>query len=221
MATKPTPVVSKIAAKKELSTNNFIAAVIAVTLIVVIICGLIAKGMAGSLIVNTKIIAGKVTAKNDLDTKLANIPTLLQNYQNLGNAKQLIADGLPNDSDFPQIISIMQGIGTASAVNVKDISPASEVAAASSASTAPTTPSPSGSSTQAPGSPTPYVFSTSVTAPYAQLVNFFHDLEISDRPIHVTSAHFSGTNSSITADLTLQTYYQGKANVDDTTEAIK
>jgi len=220
VANKPTPV-SKIAAKKELSTNNYIAAAIAVTLIIVIVCGIIGKSMVGSLIINTKVIAGKVTAKNDLDTKLANIPTLLQNYQNLGNTKQLIADGLPNDSDFPQIISIMQGIGTASSVNIKSIGPSVSAGTATTSSSSGATTAPPPSQPAAAGSPTPYVFSASVTAPYNQLVNFFHDLEISDRPMHVTSAQFSGDSSNITADLSIQTYYQAKANVDDTTETIK
>ena len=215
----PTIVKTKTAAKKELSTNNYVAAVIAVTLLVVIICGFIGKGMVQSLILNTKLISGNVTAKSDLNTKLTNIPTLLTNYQNLGNSKQLIADGLPNNADFPQIVSIMQGISTASGVTLSSVSPADDTSDDSGTTGAA---APAGTSTApAPGGATPYSFSVAVSGPYAQIVQFFESLELSDRPMHVTSTQIAGSDGTLEVTASIQTYYQSEASVGDSTETVK
>lgn len=214
------PVVAKTTLKKELSTNNYVAAVIAVTLIVVIICGLVAKSMLGSLIINTKLIAGKAQAKSALDTKLSNIPTLLSNYQNLGNAKQLIADGLPNNPDFPQIVSILQSISAASGVTLKDATPSTGITATTAPAAATTAPPVAGTPVSAT-SPTPYTFAATIGGPYNQVVSFFKNLELSDRPLHVTSAQFTGDGSSVSVQLTIQTYYQPQADVGDKTEPVK
>lgn len=211
------PVPSKVTTKKELSTNNYVAAVLAITLLIVIICGLVGKSMVNSLIINTKLITGKAQAKQDLDTKLSNIPTLLSNYQNLGNSKQLIADGMPTDPDFPQIISILQSISAASGVTLKDATPAvnTSIPGATAATGTDSAPVP------VAGTPTPYTFTSTVTGPYNQIVSFFKNLELSDRPMHVTSAQFTSDTGMVSVELTIQTYYEAKADIGDKTESVK
>jgi hypothetical protein len=212
--------VSKVATKKELSTNNYIAAIMAGTLIIVIVCGLVGKGMVHSLVINTKVIAGQAQAKGNLDTKLNNIPILLNNYQNLGSAKQLIADGLPTSPDFPQIISILQGISAASGVTLSGASPAASDSVSDSATTA--TPAAAATTTSpTSGTPTPYLFGCTVAGPYAQIVSFFQNLNLSDRPMRVTSAQFAGSTGNVSVNLTIQTYYQAEASVNDTTVPVK
>jgi Tfp pilus assembly protein PilO len=221
MANKTSPstgtMKTKVATKKELSTNNYVAAVIVVTLLVVIICGFVGKGMAQSLIINTKLISGNITAKSDLNTKLTNIPILINNYQNLGNAKQLIADGLPNNTDFPQIVSIMQSLSNASGVTLTEVAPPGDSSDDPSSTTAVAGSSP----IAAPNGATPYVFTVTVNGPYAQIVSFFQNLELSDRPMHVSSTQISGSNGTLTVDATIQTYYQAEASVSDSTETVK
>lgn len=226
MATNSKLIKTPIAAKKQLSTNNYIAAVVAGTLILVLVCGLIGKGLINSLIINTKLVAHKAQAKHDLDTKLANIPILLSNYDGLGNKKQLISDGMPTGPDFPQVISILQGVGSAAGVDVSSIDPSSSDTSTNGGSATTSAPAATGSGTAPPAgdsgnSPTPYTFQTTITGPYAQIVAFFKNLELSDRPMHVTATDIASQTGQLTINATIQTYYQGKADISDKTEQIK
>lgn len=205
MATKP-QAKSSVLAKKELSNNNYIAAVVVITLLIVVICGLVGKGLISSLILNTKVVAGEYTANKDMDNKLENIPQLIDNYNKLGYKKDLIAQSLPNTPDFPQLVTLMQGVSTASAVKMKSIAPDASGTTGGAA---------------AADSASPYIFSVSIVGSYPQVVEFFKNLELSSRPMRVQNVQLSGEDSNLTAEVTLQTYYQGKADISDKEEAVK
>src|SRR4051812_16493789 len=100
----------------KLSTNNYLVAVTIVSLLIVIVCGFAGKALAGKIVLDTKLILGKTKAKQDLDTKLKNIPVLIDNYDNLHDKQTLISDGLPTAPDFPEVITIMQNIASSSGV---------------------------------------------------------------------------------------------------------
>ena len=199
--------------KKEASTNNYVAIAIVVTIVVVIVCGIIAKSEISSLIKNTKVISGDMKAKRDLDTKLENIPQLIDHYNNLGTKKDMIAHGLPNKADLPQIVSMMQGISASSSVQLRSISPTTIGAPVAGTPV-------SGAASSAVGAKT-YDYTVDITGSYTGIVSFFRNIEKSVRPIKVVNATFSGDSGTLAASVQLETYFQDKADISDKTQEVK
>jgi Tfp pilus assembly protein PilO len=214
----------KAVAKHEISTNNYIAIVAVVTLLVVLVCGFVGKFLISSIILNTKVVAGETTATFALDTKLKNIPVLIDNYHNLGDKQKLIKDGLPNTADFPQIISIAQNMASQAGVQLKSVSPESAAGTTSSstgATAATSTGSTSSGSTSTPSGAQPYTYSVTVVGSYSRIVDFFRNVELSVRPMKVVQTEFNGDSGNVSVDAKIQTYYQDKAKIDDSTEVVK
>jgi Tfp pilus assembly protein PilO len=206
---------SQAVVKRDIKANNYIAIVAVVTVLIVLLCGFFAKALVGSIILNGRLILYANQAKNDLDTKLKNIPILIGNYNSLGNKQQLIADALPSDADFPALVSSTQAMSSDAGVTLKSVSPdASGNSGAASTAT--------GSSTAASsGQPVPYQFDVEIIGTYSQVVQFFHDVELSVRPMKVVSTQLSGDGTALQVSVAIQTYYQGAANTADQTETLK
>ncbi|HUC86895.1 MAG TPA: hypothetical protein VMR75_01015 [Candidatus Saccharimonadales bacterium] len=213
---------SQAVVKRDSKANNYIAVIAVVTVLVVLVCGLAAKSLLGSIILDGKLIVHTNQAKTDLDTKLRNIPILISNYNALGSKQQLIADALPNDPDFPALISIAQAMSADSGLTLKSISPdnsASNTAVNPGAVGAAVTP---GATTSVSSTkPTPYLFDVEVAGTYPQVVHFFDDVQLSARPMKVVNTDFNGDGSALQVSIILQTYYQGAANTNDKTETLK
>jgi Tfp pilus assembly protein PilO len=207
---------SQAAVKRDTKANNYVAIVAVITVLIVLLCGFFAKALIGSIIINGKLILDTNQAKNDLDTKLKNIPILIDNYNSLGSKQQLIADALPSTADFPGLVSIAQAMSSDSGVTLKSISPdASGAAAAAPATASPTAAAPSSSQ------PTPYQFDVEIVGTYSQVVQYFQDVELSARPMKVISTQLSGDGTALQVSSVLQTYYEGSANTADQTETLK
>lgn len=199
----PEPPKSVAVVKREASANNYIAAVLGISLVIVLVCGFVAKGLIGSVIQNSKLILKQNQAKADLDKKLQDIPTLLSNYDALGSRKDLIIHALPTTADFPQIVSIAQSMSANAGVQLRSVSPIVSDAPASG------------------NGATPYQFSVELGGAYPQVVQFFRNVELSVRPMKVVSTDFSGAEGTLRVSAVLSTYYQDKAKVDDGTEVLK
>ena len=216
--------------KIEISTNNYIAAIAVGTTLVVIICAIIGKSLVSSLILNTKLISKKIQANNALETKVENAPKLIEAYNDLGSNKQLIEDSLPNTEDLPQLASITENMAAISGVKLKSLSPALAASSGGTASisggdnglasgTGATSGTPGAAA--GPASPKAVEFSVNVTGPYRQIVEFLRNIELSSRPMQVKSSTFRGIENTVTADITITTYYQDKADISDKKEVVK
>ncbi len=203
---------SKVVAQRESKANTYIAIVAVITVLVVVVCGFIAKSLIGSIITDSQLIIKQNTANNDLSTKLQNIPQLINNYNSLSNKQQLIADALPSNPDFPQLVSIAQAMSLDSGVTLKSVAPTANSGTGSTTAT----PTP-GSSVGAQ----PYQFNVQVEGTYGQVVQFFKDIELSARPIKVLSTQLTGDGTALQADISLQTYYEGPATINDQTEPLQ
>jgi hypothetical protein len=227
MPAKPTKPAAPKVTKKELSANNYLALVAVISVIVLIITGFIGNSLIGKIITDTKLIAGKQTAVKDLDTKLDRAPKLIEAYNQLGSRQTLIMNALPINSDFPQLVSIAESMGAAAGVQVKSVSPSaigSDAATATPVATAPA--GQSDTHTAASGAPaagqvSSYSFSISVTGPYVRILDMLKNIETSARPFKIGAVTFRGSSDSLSADIQITTYYQGAANIDDTTEAVQ
>lgn len=210
---------SKVKDKKTVSTNNYVALVAVATSLVVLGSAFVLKNLAADLIVNGKVIAGKQRAVGDLEQKLENAPKLVEAYKALGPTRDLIANSLPNTADFPQLASIIENMASNSGVAVRSISPATGGSAEPGAS-APGTAAPSAPSPSAP-SPVPYMASVSVQGSYTRTVDFARSIQLSARPMQVTSVTMQGSGNSIQSDFTIMTYYQPEADISDRKETVK
>jgi hypothetical protein len=157
-------------------------------------------------------------AVSDLNKKVENAPKLIEAYNQLGSRKTLIEHALPNTSDFPQIVTIMEGMGATSGVNVKAVAPALATAEAAPAPASNASGTTSGA-TPAPSTPavtvSDYHFSVTVEGDYGKILNLLKNIEISARPMKVTSVSFTGNSGSVGASIQLTTYYQSAANIND------
>lgn len=219
MATnKPAPV-----HHKDISTNNYILLVVVVSVLVVIICGFIARSLTTKLILNTKVEVAKVKADQALSEKLDNIPQLIEAYNQLGSKKQLIEDGLPTSENFPQIVTIMESMSSSAGVKLQGVSPGDGTGIASAA-TVGGTGAASTTTTAAPiptAGATPYTFTVDVSGPYARMQQFIKNMEKSVRPMSVETITMRGSNATVTANFKVTTYWQPAADTTDKKEAIK
>lgn len=168
---------------------------------------------------NQKVISAKGKADKALQQKVEDAPKLIQAYKDLGDRKKLIEHGLPTSADFPQIVSIASAVATTSGATLMSVSPSSSDATAAAATTTATgAPAPASA---VPAGPSTTSYSITVKGNYGQLITVFKGLETSVRPMRVTSIELAGTSAQLNATITVTTYYQGKATVEDTTEVVK
>ncbi|HUC20261.1 MAG TPA: hypothetical protein VMR98_02070 [Candidatus Polarisedimenticolaceae bacterium] len=216
MATKAKP-----AKAKEISTNNFIALVVVGSVLIVLAAGYFSFHLIKENFRNGQVIAGKLTAKSDLKQKLDDANTLVDNYNALSpQNQQLVDSALPISPDFPQIISLIESAANVSGVNVKAVSAeqAANLANADASNGAPTVPN----QKAPPGNtPQPFAFSATIEGPYDRITQFFKNLELSARPMKVTAFELKGNSGSLVGTLTVQTYYQGEADIADKKEVVK
>lgn len=220
---KPLPV-AKLA-KQPLAANTYMAIVAAITALIVIVSLFVGYRLLAHIILDIKVIAKEHTATSNLTQKLKDADTVVSNYNSLGTpAQQLISDALPTSPQFTQLVALMDQLSSSSGVQLKSMAPTAQNGAggAGSSGAGTPTPAPSASSGSAP-TPTPYAYSVEVEGPYNQVVSYFHNLELSARPMRVLDVSFrssSGTDD-VKADLDIQTYYQAQADISDKQVTVK
>ena len=202
MATNP-------ATKQNLSNNNFIIMAILITLIAVGVTVLVGKGLVTTIILDSKVIAKKNTANKQLENNLKSAPKLVDAYQQLGDTKKIVADALPNSSDFSGLIAQLENMAGVSGVTIKTIAPDASVApeAAARASDTP--------------QPQQYKVAVTVTGNYASFQKFLATVENSVRPMKATTLQISGDGSNLTFGISLSAYYQGIATIPYKLEGVK
>jgi Tfp pilus assembly protein PilO len=207
-----------------MGASTYIIGAVVGTVVIVMVCLIAANSLVRSLVLNTKVINGQNKAKQELTTKLDNAPKLISAYNQLGPERSVIEDALPTDADFPELVTIAESMAASSGVDLKSVAPAA-AASVSATSTAPTTTPAATTGTTSTASsavtPSQYQFTLSVTGGYSQIVSFLGAIESSARPMQVSSTQLSGTGGLLTANLDINTYYQGAATVTDKTEVVK
>ena len=206
MATKPT------LDKRTTSVNNYIVIMVVVSLLAVLVTGFIVNILGREFYMNTKVIIGKQQAVSELGKKKDNADSLINSYENLGQRRDLIEHAMPNASDFPQIVTIVNNAAQSSGVRIKGISPnaVSVTAIATPESTTPTE-----------GQATLYKFGMDVEGSYARVRDFIRNLELSARPIKIDAISIRGDGDSLNVSMRGTTYYQPEASLEDKLEPVK
>jgi hypothetical protein len=112
----------------------------------------------------------------------------------------------------------LENVANDSGVTLKSVAPDTSSSAGDTATTSGS--SSTGDATQAP-SPQNYAFTISVIGTYPSLMRVFSDLEASARPMRVTGLSIAGSGSSLTAQISVTTYFMDKAVLPIGTESIK
>ena len=205
MATKPT------LDKRTTSVNNYIVIMVVVSLLAILVTGFIVNILGREFYMNTKVIIGKQKAVSDLGEKKDNADSLMASYENLGQRRDLIEHAIPNTSDFPQIVTIVNNAAQSSGVRIKAVSP--NAVSLSAVATPETTP--------VEGAATPYKFGMDVEGSYARVRDFIKNLELSARPIKVDAISIRGDGVSLNVSMRGTTYYQSEATLEDKLEPVK
>jgi hypothetical protein len=182
-----------------------------VTLLVLGVSGFAAKTLVASIGVDNKVVGAKAKAEQQLKDDIKVAPNLVSAYDSLGPEGAILDDALPTTADFPALIVLLENIATDAGMKLKSVTPAAIGA---------TVPSSAGSLAQTP-SPQAYAFTINVDGRFDSLMTLLDHLEKSARPMHVTGLHLSGSGSSLSAEVDLNTYYQAKSELPFSKEQIK
>lgn len=199
--------------KRTLSVNNYIAIVAALSLLAILVTGFVVNVLGKQFIMNTKVIVGKQKAIGDLDTKIENANSLIDSYKNLGSTRELIEHAMPNTTDFPQMVTIINNAAQSSGVRVKSMNP--KVTSVGSTSKKEST------STSDSTEAKEYQFGMDVEGSYPRVRDFIKNLELSARPIRVDAITIKGSGESLTMSIRATTYYQPEATLEDKKEPVK
>jgi hypothetical protein len=195
--------------KAEISTANFITAAVLVTFVVVVVAGLMLKGRWSAFELNNKVSAKKAVAVTTLQDDLTAYNNLESTYQTLVEKKEdtLILDSLPTTPDITQLATALDQQASESGVILSNVA-----ADTSGAGKAPAT---------AAAGAIPVNVTLSVSGPYASVMGYLKTIEQSARPMRVTNVGLNGGANSVTAAISLTTFYAPIANVQMTTETVK
>ncbi len=198
----------------NLSTNNLMIVLLLLTLIIIGASGLVAKTLITGLIRDTKVLSAENKANKALDENLEAAPQLISSYQSLGPTSRVLADALPNDSNFPGLIVALENIAADASVTLKSVAPAQVLAVDAPADA-------SSSSAIEPPKPMVYAYTVTFDGSYTSLQRFLGNLEIYGRPMRVRTIKLSGSGSSLSGSMDIETYYQAKATLPIAKETIE
>lgn len=214
MATKTQ---TKAQAKSQLSYMNYLILMLVITLIVIGVTVLVGKGLVTTIIRDTKVIAKKNAADKQLSANLIAADMLISNYNGLGPTRKLVENALPATEDFSGLIAQLENMGNVSGVVIKDITPSNNSTPGFNADGTTATQS----TTTAVQSPQSLDVSVTAVGGYSALNAFLRTLQNAARPMRVTSITSTGSGSDLNSNVTLTTYYSGKASIPFTTEEQK
>lgn len=210
----------------QLSNGNYMIVMALITLLVLGGAFLGGKMLLSDIVRDTKVLGAKNLANKQLDENLQNAPRLVNNYENLGSNRVLIENALPNTSDLPGLIALLENMGGSVGIAMKSVSPSLAITAA-----APTpAPSPAATPGAATGAtapvsdvavPQPYTVSLAFDGSFAALQGLLAAVEKSARPIRITDMQLSGSGTTLAIQMSATTYYQDKAKIPFKTEKIK
>ena len=202
--------------KQQMKNSNYIALLAAVTILVILVGGLLAKNFFASFLLNQKILTKKNAAQVILSSDVGAANSITQQYKALGSQTQIVADSLPNDADIPGLANAIESMATTAGVqftNVGDTVTALTTVPVGSATGS------TASTTTAAATPVP--ISIGVTTSYNNLNHFLSLLESSSRPIVVSSIQLTGTNSKLLATIVATTYFQTPVSFNITKVAVQ
>ena len=225
---------SKSSYSKRLQIDKANATVVVVTAIssFVIVFSLVAsKALLSQRSYQSRVINKKEQARDQLKKNIEAKDKLISRYKafintspNLlggdpdstlsdrdGNNAQIVLEALPASYDFPSVANSLDKLLTqnVSGLTVQNINGTDDELNQRNLKTS------SGSQ------PVPIPFDITVSGQYSAIMELVRVFESSIRPINISEIHLSGSDTSLTADVRAQTYYQPATGVSITTKVVK
>lgn len=206
-----------ISSKRALidKSNSSLVIITSVAAFIVVFSLVATKTLISQAAYQNRVIDAKRTAVNQLKTDKSAVSALQSSYnafngtsQNIiggdpngngpqdGPNNQIVLDALPSSYDFPALATSLEKILTSQNVTINSITGTDDEVAQSSNTSS--------------GSPQPVAmpFEVSVTGSYQSIQGLVSEFEHSIRPFQIQTITLSGDESSLSADITAQTFYQ-------------
>lgn len=191
----------------SMSSTNYYLMLALATVLVVLAAAYFGQALVKTSIHNGKILTAVNKANTQLDSDIDAANKLVAAYTGISSAQTLISDALPKDGDYPGLGALLENAGNSTGVSIKSVS-ADQIT-----TTDPTDVVLNGAQ--------PFSFSMEVAGTYSQVTSFLSAIQLSARPIQVTSLDLSGTGNAITAQISGLASYQSEAVLPFTTETVK
>ncbi|HEY8999440.1 MAG TPA: hypothetical protein VIM53_03965 [Candidatus Saccharimonadales bacterium] len=179
------------------------------------------------MLYQNRVISAKRTAKNQLVSDLSARDSLVNSYKTFvspqtnliggnsdgsgakgGDNAQLVLDALPSQYDFPALATTLEKLLTSDNLQILSITGTDEELSQQSAS--------NGSS-----APIPMPFQFEVSGSYQSIQSMIASFESSIRPFQVQTIQLAGTEGSMTATVSAQTFYQPGVTLNITNKVVQ
>jgi len=208
--------------------NNLIIVVMAAAAFVTVFSLVSSKTLINQSEYQNRVISAKNKAVRQLNSDITAVQALNSSYQafnaetpnviggdpagtgqNQGDNADIILDALPYQYDFPALITSLNSLLSAQGVQVSDLSGTDEqLTESTSAST---------NTPQAVDMP----FSVTLSGSYQAIENVINQLQASIRPMQIQTIQLSGNQSSMSMELSVQTYFQPAKSFKISSEAVR
>lgn len=206
----------------KLATKNFLTIMIAVSIAVVLFGGYFIYRLSNAYIrqanevkAQDQLIASLKQKQTSLEELKPNYAAITQKGANNVSDADLILRAVPTTEDYKSLIASLEQIGQQSGVKVTSVTQSNSPAAAPSTTSTPA------AATTSKTSASPLGFSVNITGPYEKIFTFLENTERSARVINFTSMTLSGNSGSVSASLSMKTYWRPPANISSTMEPLK
>lgn len=208
--------------------NSRVVIAAGIAAFIVIFCGVASKTLISQASYQNRIISAKRTAVNQLKSDLQSAQTLRTAYDSFnnsqtnilggssngtgaldGNNTKLVLDALPSSYDFPALATSLEKLISATGATIVGITGTDdEIAQAQN---------------QTSSNPQPIAipFQVSVSGNYTQIQSLISAFQRSIRPVQVQSLKLSGDQSSLTLNVTAQTFYQPAKSLNISSKVVK
>lgn len=199
----------------KLATKNFLTIMIAVSVGVVLIGGYFIYRLSTTYIRQANEIKAQDQLISSLKKKQIALEQLKPNYAaitqkgaNNTSDADLILRAVPTTENYKSLIASLEQIGKESNVRV------TSVTQSSGATSSPAQVGPSSAANV-------LAFTVSIEGPYDKIFTFLENTERSSRVMNFSNMTLSGNSGTVSASLSMKTYWQAPANINSTMEALK
>jgi hypothetical protein len=201
------------------STRNFVYAMIAVTVLMLIVGGVALYWLIGRYVYQTNQNKAQDETIKLLEEKKKDIASLKPNYDAIkapgpGGRSQadLILNAMPTDEGFRQFVGMIENMAQKANVKVSNLSKPGAGAGAAPGPNS-TTPLPAGVQSS--------LVSVPIEGSYDNIINFLEETENSSRVMDFVSMNIGDITGNITVSPTFRIYWKSPANIGPTQKELQ
>jgi hypothetical protein len=190
--------------------NSMVVIASAVTAAIVVFSIVACVSLGKEMAYKNKVINLRNKANKQLVTNIGSVSTLITAYQTFEDSSEsvigtadnnsiVVLDALPSKYDFPALVTSLGFLITNSGSKIGSITGTDNEASATQDSISP--------------KPIEMPFQINATGSFITIQKLISELELSIRPIQISSLTLSGSDSNLQAAVTAKTYYQPEKQI--------